>query len=499
MVWPITRARTRPRTTSRAVDIGRAPQSRQFRPALERLEDRLTPSLTIALQEAGVNGGARTVVATTATDFSVVSFTGTYGDFDVRVVGGASDNGATLSDLLSSTTRVTNNSGTAATLNMFVTQTNYTLPTGPKLNVESGLGGSVNAGNLGLSNIFQAWADKGNNAFGMSDFTNGPQSAVQNGSTIQTGSVTGVFTRLATSYSITSLASFTLNGGGVANYSDHVNVTQGQNPVTPQINTSQDPASGTIGTVLNDNATLSGGNNPTGTISFRLYAPGNTLVPVYTDVVTVSGNGTYHTATQGNNSGGYAAQVTGTYQWVATYTSGDSNNNNAASNLGDEPVVISTGALPRTIGYWKNHETSTDSGGYFLAPDGTHITSVTLGGATYTADQADAIMLLSISGGNALLQLFDQLVAYRLNLTMGSVPTAAAIAAAADGDAAIIAASVAAGAPTSKIVVSSGAARWAKADGTSSGIAAFVQASTTLGQEMVDDASALATFNQSGL
>ena len=47
---------------------------------------------------------------------------------------------------------------------------------------------------------------------------------------------------------------------------------------------------------------LSGGFNPTGTITFTLFNPSN--VAVYTDVVTVSGNGTYTTAA-GNNPGGY--------------------------------------------------------------------------------------------------------------------------------------------------------------------------------------------------
>jgi hypothetical protein len=276
------------------------------------------------------------------------------------------------------------------------------------------------------------------------------------------------------------------------------------NPASPSISSNQMPDSGTIGTVLNDKVTLSGGFNPTGTITVKLYPPGNTTTPVYTDVITmVPGQTMYNTSTDGTPTPGSnnVAQVVGTYRWVASYTSGDGNNMDAAGGLNDEPVIISnsSGTPPRTIGYWKNHEVSDSSGGYFVAPNGAHISSVTLGSATYTADQAVAIMQLSISGGNALLQLFDQLTAYRLNLTIGSTPTASAITAAMDGDAAIVAASVAAVAPTSKIVVSSGTARWATAGGTSSGILAFVQASTTLGQEMVNDAGALATFNQSGL
>ena len=52
---------------------------------------------------------------------------------------------------------------------------------------------------------------------------------------------------------------------------------------------------------LTDSATLSGGYNPTGTITFYLFAPGVTPNAtdsnnVYSDTVTVSGNGTYTTA-----------------------------------------------------------------------------------------------------------------------------------------------------------------------------------------------------------
>ena len=60
---------------------------------------------------------------------------------------------------------------------------------------------------------------------------------------------------------------------------------------------------------LTDSATLTGGSNPTGTITFYLLAPGSTSSTalssaVYTDVVTVTGNGTY-TTSQGHNPGGY--------------------------------------------------------------------------------------------------------------------------------------------------------------------------------------------------
>lgn len=179
----------------------------------------------IALQEAGVNSGAITVVAS-GSDFDAVSFTGTYGDFSIKVLGGSSDNGVTLSDLLSSTTSVTNLSGTTQTLQIYVTQTDYSLPAGSPLNVESGLGGSVNNGTLSLASIFNAFADPNNNPLGTSGAgvysTN--QTALPTGSTFDTGSATGTFIRSG-NYSLTSEVNLTLSGGAKINYSDHINVT----------------------------------------------------------------------------------------------------------------------------------------------------------------------------------------------------------------------------------------------------------------------------------
>jgi hypothetical protein len=95
---------------------------------------------------------------------------------------------------------------------------------------------------------------------------------------------------------------------------------------------------------INDTAVLSGTYNPNGTITFYLFAPGVTpngsySNNVYSDVVTVTGNGPYSTATQGTNPGGYVTTATGTYQWVAVY-SGDGNNNTVTSPFGAEPVTV---------------------------------------------------------------------------------------------------------------------------------------------------------------
>ena len=108
-------------------------------------------------------------------------------------------------------------------------------------------------------------------------------------------------------------------------------------PATPAINTSQQPASATVGTSIADKATVSGGYNPTGTVTFNLYNNSTgTGTPLFTDTETLSGG----MAT----SKGYTATATGTDYWVATYN-GDSNNNSVTSGTAAEPVTI-TPATP---------------------------------------------------------------------------------------------------------------------------------------------------------
>jgi hypothetical protein len=107
----------------------------------------------------------------------------------------------------------------------------------------------------------------------------------------------------------------------------------------PAISTTPQPGSATVGATLNDSAALSGGLNPTGTIFFRLYGPNNPTcatsgaAPVFSQVVNVSGNGTYST------TGGFATGQAGTYHWTARY-GGDANNKPAASACADEAVVV---------------------------------------------------------------------------------------------------------------------------------------------------------------
>ncbi len=100
-------------------------------------------------------------------------------------------------------------------------------------------------------------------------------------------------------------------------------------------------ASTTIGTPVSDTATLSGGFNPTGTITFRLYGPNNFLcsgVGVFTPVVNVAGNGVYP-------SGSYVPIAVGSYRWTAVY-SGDTKNAAVTSpcNAANESVTITRAA-----------------------------------------------------------------------------------------------------------------------------------------------------------
>src|SRR5581483_6279881 len=102
---------------------------------------------------------------------------------------------------------------------------------------------------------------------------------------------------------------------------------------TPVISTLQQPSSATVGASIADKATVSGGYNPTGTVTFKLYnnatASGS---PLFTDTETLVGG----TAT----SASYVTTGTGTDYWVATYN-GDGNNSSVVSAVAAEPVVIS--------------------------------------------------------------------------------------------------------------------------------------------------------------
>ena len=105
---------------------------------------------------------------------------------------------------------------------------------------------------------------------------------------------------------------------------------------TPDISTvASSTGEGQVGDTLNDTATLAGGNNPTGKITFTAYGPDDEFcsTSVYSEDVTVNGNGDYSTAT------GYVVPAKGDYQWIASY-SGDANNDPVSTQCGDPDETL---------------------------------------------------------------------------------------------------------------------------------------------------------------
>src|SRR5262249_57367593 len=97
-------------------------------------------------------------------------------------------------------------------------------------------------------------------------------------------------------------------------------------------------AGGTVGVVhLNDTANVTGGDNPTGSVTFYLFAPGAMPLPdlsnaVFSETDALSGG-------SASTTGGPVATVTGTWNWVAVYDH-DSNNLTATSPFGSEAVTV---------------------------------------------------------------------------------------------------------------------------------------------------------------
>ena len=111
----------------------------------------------------------------------------------------------------------------------------------------------------------------------------------------------------------------------------------------PSISTTATNASGASASV-SDSATLSGGYNPTGSITFRLYGPSATASCTTSNLVftsspvAVNGNGTYGPVS-------FSPAAVGSYYWIASY-GGDSNNSPVSGACGDadETSTVSPGS-----------------------------------------------------------------------------------------------------------------------------------------------------------
>ncbi len=162
---------------------------------------------------------------------------------------------------------------------------------------------------------------------------------------------------------------------------------------------------------MNDAAALSNGFNPGGTITFTLTAPaslGGGIV--YTDIVTigvnsgaVTGNGTYLTASMGNNPGGYVPIAPGVYQWAASY-SGDVNNNPASDQgEGESQTVISVSDLSikktdNVGGTFDSGTNNTTGGAQFAGKTIVYTIVVSNAGPSIAVDQTVTDMLSTVVG-----------------------------------------------------------------------------------------------------
>ncbi|MFE6965859.1 hemagglutinin [Agromyces sp. NPDC057679] len=95
------------------------------------------------------------------------------------------------------------------------------------------------------------------------------------------------------------------------------------------------------------NLTGTGGAAAAGTITFKLYGPGDCTTLAYTSsAVTVNGNGTYNSPAPQ-----FVPTAPGTYHWVAVYSGSPPNTNGTTHNSGctdtNEDVVVNT--VPSTL------------------------------------------------------------------------------------------------------------------------------------------------------
>jgi len=100
-------------------------------------------------------------------------------------------------------------------------------------------------------------------------------------------------------------------------------------------------ASVEVGGSISDTATLAGGFNPTGTITFKLYGPNDATCAtvIATSTKTVNGSGDYV-------SDPFTTATAGTYRWIANYGGDGYNNATANACNGSNESVVVTQAHP---------------------------------------------------------------------------------------------------------------------------------------------------------
>ena len=217
------------------------------------------------------------------------------------------------------------------------------------------------------------------------------------------GAYTGSYT-LPTTGKVTGTYTWSVSYGGDGN--NNATTDQGGaaeqtvvSPASPSIGTSQQPASANLGSSLADKATLSGGYNPTGTVTFNLYNNSTgTGTPLFTDTEPLSGGPA--------TSAGYTTTAIGTNYWVATY-SGDSNNNSVTSGAASEPVTVTPASTSIAVGSISNVYYNVASQPVLLSATVGGPPTVNEGSVTFTVTIGGSVQIGSsvtsgtVSGGSA--------------------------------------------------------------------------------------------------
>jgi hypothetical protein len=117
---------------------------------------------------------------------------------------------------------------------------------------------------------------------------------------------------------------------------------------TPGISTTPS-ATTTFSATLDDSATITGGNSPTGSLVFKLYASSADCIAdtnvLYTDTEPVAGNATYSTTTSTATSGSKVVTAAGTYYWGVSY-SGDLANTAVPAACDETETVTGSSVSP---------------------------------------------------------------------------------------------------------------------------------------------------------
>jgi hypothetical protein len=164
----------------------------------------------------------------------------------------------------------------------------------------------------------------------------------------ETTSAVGTYRWIAIYNGDTNNVSVTSPCGGTSGDPEKVKTTQ----ATPTISTQVSGSTATLDFFGDDTATVSGGDNPGGTVTFYFFHPGTTCSSTGSGADFV--DGPISLSAGSATSDLVTFSTAGTYQWVAAY-SGDANNAGVHTNCGDEPVTVSK-ATPTVTTSCENDE-----------------------------------------------------------------------------------------------------------------------------------------------